>query len=86
MGCVYRYPGEVEIHHPLGATARHLRTNVGHWIVIPVSNQAHREVERLPKREQVEIFLQDVLGPYVERYGDCPIPKYTLAAIASWRM
>ena len=85
QGCVYGYPGLVQIHHPLGTTARHMHTDIGHWLIIPASERAHREIERLPKREQVELFLQDVLGPYVARYGECPIPKYTVVAIASWR-
>lgn len=84
MGCVYGYGGNVEIHHPLGRTATSMGQHIGHWLVIPVSTKAHREIEALPKDEQIRIFLRDVVGPYLTRFYTLPMSVETLAAIGGW--
>ena len=84
MGCVYGYPGEVQIHHPLGRTAKSMGVHIGHWFVIPCAEQAHREIEALPMDEQIRIYLRDVVGPYLKRFYTLPMSVETLAAIGGW--
>ena len=84
MGCVYRYPGPVEIHHILGASATEYGIPVGHLAILPVSNQAHREIERLPKTDQIRIFMREVLKVYWHRYNEVPLTAEEILAIATW--
>ena len=41
LGCVV-CSGPAQIHHPVGATARHNKIPIGHWWVIPLCDQHHR--------------------------------------------
>lgn len=85
MGCLYRYPGSVEIHHILGASAKQDGVPIGHLAILPVTNQAHREVEKEPKDVQLRWFLSDVANAYYQKYGEVPFGFEELLAIAAWR-
>jgi hypothetical protein len=84
QGCVLGYPGEVEIHHVAGRTASHCKIHIGHWLVLPVSNAAHREVERMSKADQKALFL-DVCRRLVNRFESLPFDGDTMFAIMDWR-
>lgn len=34
--------GPAQIHHPVGATAKHKKVPIGHWWVIPLCDEHHR--------------------------------------------
>lgn len=36
--------GGLEIHHPVGVTAKHNKVHIGHWWVIAVDPQAHKDI------------------------------------------
>lgn len=82
-GCILNMPGPVEVHHVVGRAARHLRIPIGHWWLIPVSNEAHRIVERMPKEDQKELFRQ-VCEEHIRCTGSLPVPGAVMAAIWSW--
>jgi hypothetical protein len=43
LGCVIsREQHGIEIHHVLGATAKHNRQPIGHWFILPLSAWYHR--------------------------------------------
>lgn len=35
---------KMQIHHPVGATAKHNKVHIGHWWVIPVDEQSHKDL------------------------------------------
>lgn len=81
QGCILDYPGPVEIHHVVGRTAKHNKVDIGHWFILPVSSEAHREVERMSKREQADWWL-DVCVAHLKRFGSLPFSGDV--AIAIW--
>ena len=84
LGCCLGYPGPVQIHHVAGRTAKHSKVDIGHWFILPVSEQAHREVERMPKSEQKGLFL-DVCRRLVSTYQPLPFEAEVMFAIMDWR-
>ena len=34
------------IHHPVGATGRHNKIDIGHWWVIPLTDEEHKALHR----------------------------------------
>jgi hypothetical protein len=36
-------PG-MQIHHPVGITAKHNKVHIGHWWLVPVDEQSHRDI------------------------------------------
>ena len=83
MGDIFGRPGPVEIHHIAGRTASHCKVHVGHWLILPVTNESHREVERLPKDEQKGLFL-DLCRRRLNRYQSLPFDGDTMFACMDW--
>ena len=93
LGCVVsRDPYGVEIHHVLGATAKHNRQPIGHWFILPLTAWYHRENPVLNVTDnkklfevnygsQVELFNQ-LLDLYRFTYDKEPaIPQAVITAI-----
>ena len=83
LGCLMGAPGPVEIHHVVGRTAKHNKIAIGHWWILPVSNEGHRMVEALSKHEQKELFHTMCLA-YFACYLSLPVPDDVMAAIMDW--
>ena len=76
-------PGPVEIHHIMGRTAKHLHIKIGHIAILPVSNEAHRVVERMPRRVQIDMF-KAVCVRHVCTFQDLPFTANELLAVLDW--
>ncbi len=75
-----------ELHHILGAAAKHNRVHIGQWLLMKLCTECNHDNLRLPsKSEQIGIYLRDVLNPYWHRFGDVPMSKEELLAIVTWR-
>ena len=85
QGCICGLSGPVEIHHIAGRTGRHNKVSIGHWLIVPVSNAGHRQIERLPKFEQIQMFLREVAEPYWRSFGVLPFGADELLAMVTWR-
>lgn len=83
QGCVLGMPGPVEIHHVAGRTAKHLGVPIGHWFILPVSNGAHRIVERMPKIEQKDLF-RFLVCRYLELMYESPFSADVALGIWDW--
>lgn len=93
LGCVIsREPHNVEIHHVLGATAKHNKTPIGHWFILPLNAWYHRENPTLNVTENKRLFeaqfgsqvllFKCLLDLYKFTYDkEPPVPKEVLAAI-----
>lgn len=75
-----------ELHHVLGASAKEDHIHIGQWVLIPTCSRCnHNEQKCMPsKRDQVGVFVRDVLNEYWRRFGDVPMTKDELLAIATW--
>ena len=75
--------GRVEIHHVVGRGAVHNKVPIGHEFILPVSNVAHRIVEKESKDDQKKLF-RNVCTDYFLRYGELPFGSDVLLAIWDW--
>ena len=82
-GCVLDMGNPVQIHHVVGRTAKHNRVDIGHWFILPVSEQAHREIERFPKDEQ-KLYFRDICTWHQRVFGELPFGADVLLAIWDW--
>jgi len=85
QGCILRLEGPVQIHHVVGRTARHIKIHVGHWFLLPVSEEGHREVEKMSKDEQKDLFMR-VCSRHIYGMRKLPFDADVLFAILDWRM
>lgn len=95
LGCIIeRSKGGIEIHHVLGATAKHNKVVIGHWFILPLTGWYHRENPILNVTDnkklfeanfgsQVELFIQ-LLELYEFHYEKPhPVPAEVVEAIQS---
>ena len=73
----------MEIHHIVGRTAKFGGHPVGHVLILPVCNEAHRHMERLSKAEQKQFFLEVCMKH--TKFDELPFSADVLCAALSWR-
>lgn len=93
LGCVIsREQYGIEIHHVLGATAKHNRQPIGHWFILPLTAWYHRENPILNVTDNKKLFeanfgsqvalFNRLLDLYRFQYDkEPPVPCEVLAAI-----
>ncbi len=87
--------GNAVIHHPVGRTAKHNKVHVGHWWVLPLTDDEHRALHL-----DFDSFVQDVyfwngetrkevekklFAEMVENIGMHELPQEAYDAIQDYR-
>lgn len=76
-------PPFCEIHHCVGRTAIHNKVPIGHWLILPLGSDKHRQIHRaIDRRQQERVLWRWMLAAYEERYGPVPIPWDVQQAIS----
>ena len=80
---------DLEIHHPVGATGKHNKQDIGHWWVVPVDSEAHKAIHRGDfgkDRKQMEkaLFNNCLSVLQSEQFKDLP-PTEAIEAIMDYR-
>ncbi len=93
LGCiVHGDKGEIEIHHVLGATAKHNKVAIGHWFILPLTGWFHRlnpELNVTSRKRAFEInfgsqvsLFDKLMLQYEFVYEKCvPLDPEVIAAI-----
>lgn len=93
LGCVVsREKHGIEIHHVLGATAKHNRQPIGHWFILPLTSWYHRLNPVLNVTDHKKLFeanfgtqvvlFRQLLDLYRFQYNkEPPVPPEVLVAI-----
>ncbi len=69
LGCIIcSEKGGVEIHHVLGATAKHNKVAIGHEFILPLSTWYHRECPTLNVTDHKHLFEAN-FGTQVELFN-----------------
>jgi len=69
LGCILT--GEklaVEIHHVVGASAKHDKTSIGHWFILPLSKWYHRDDSLLNVTDNKKTF-EETFGSQVSLFN-----------------
>jgi hypothetical protein len=95
LGCVIdKSKGGIEIHHVLGATAKHNKVDIGHWFILPLSSWYHRENPTLNVTDnkrlfeanfgtQVQLFMGLIMQYEFIHERVAPVPAEVIDAIRS---
>lgn len=77
----------MELHHILGAAAKHNKVWIGQWAVCMLCYACNHSNDRLPiKKEQLQRFwLDGVLKRYRALEGKDPCPAEVIQAIEEWQ-
>jgi hypothetical protein len=85
--CVLEFPGPSIAHHCEGATFKHNKVLVGHWFVLPLSQEADNIVTNGSRKEFRESFNYQSLY-WLELIENYPlrheIPDDVILAIEDW--
>lgn len=79
--------GPVVIHHAAGRTARHNGVHIGHWWIVALSDDQHKDIHASGKaRKSIEKELfEKTMKRYVRVYNrPIPVPLDVVEAIMSW--
>lgn len=69
LGCILTGDkSSVEIHHVLGATAKHNKTDIGHWFILPLSGWYHRNSPNLNVTDHKKTF-EETFGSQVSLFN-----------------
>lgn len=64
----------VHIHHCAGRTAKHNKVAIGHWWLLPLTDDEHRAIHAQPKRKELEKELFSLLVRRMAVLGDMTEP------------
>lgn len=95
LGCIAcGWPSHIEIHHPVGATAKHNKQPIGHWWILPLCKSCHEAVTEDRDALSYIAFRFRLVGPFdsekllfmklLERVTEIPFPSETEAAILDY--
>lgn len=83
--CMFCGYSASEIHHIIGSAGKHFGIWIGQWLVGPICYDCnHNNLKTPPKREQIDVFVKNILQPYYKRFGEIPMSKDELLAIVCW--
>ena len=84
LGCVDCF-SPAQIHHPVGATAKHNKIAIGHWWVLPLCDEHHRALHAGESFEYDSRKLFEK-GEYARMLDDNnhPVPEEVEAAIMDY--
>ena len=76
----------IQIHHPVGVTAKHDKVHIGHWWIIPVDEQVHKDIHagRFGKdRKTLEKSIFENILDALKDHPDYP-PQDAIDAIQAY--
>lgn len=75
-----------EIHHCVGVTGKHNKVEIGHWWILPLSPEQHRDIHsRIDRKLHEKTLFGWMLAKYEAIYGAPPVPPEVLEAIRGYR-
>lgn len=94
LGCIVSMEKgpHIQIHHVLGATAKHNKVEIGHWFILPLTGWYHLEAPVINATNHKKMFeaqfgsqaslFNQLLRNYEFHYEKpVPVPQEVLAAI-----
>ena len=77
---------DIQIHHVVGCTGKHNKKDIGHWWILPVTENGHRIIERAGKKEQAEKFI-DVCRQWKVNnpFQELPFPREVYESVMEYR-